>query len=334
MSNRRRVPADPRQVPITKTRLDGALVIGRTSLGGWRASKWPRKRGKPKNPNVKYQSDAFAFVAKGVSKVSSDDRLAAIEASVGTIYTWRDLFMKASFGNLVTLSCADGTYWTGWAMAVNDLQALLNSLTPTLGCMVVYTQNGWVALAPGSSGTVLTSVSKEDVPVWQTPAVGGAGLFAANTPIGGVTTTAYSAKGGLVQPLTAFKVKGLGSAIYNAEGKTVRMGLYATDGDTITAVLATTDLITIAGSGKQEIYSLLSDEVTLEANTLYAMLTFLDPASQSSELDVYTGTNDLMGAPVAPLNQYARLTGEVPAVGSAIGTGAVPYYWSLVGEIL
>lgn len=89
---------------------------GRIMVDTWRGKvrvrKWPRKRGRPKSPNVRAQNDWFRDANKLASRAPDTQAKVAIEITKNSGLYPRDILMRAMAGNLGPIPLADGTVLT------------------------------------------------------------------------------------------------------------------------------------------------------------------------------------------------------------------------------
>lgn len=87
--------------------LRGALMVD-TVHGKVRVRKWPKPRGKSKNPKVLMQNKWFAETTKMLKYAAPEQVISAMVASKGTGLYPRDVLMAAAAGNLYEVQDPDG----------------------------------------------------------------------------------------------------------------------------------------------------------------------------------------------------------------------------------
>ncbi len=92
----------PRVRGVFLTRLSRGVIIGQS---------WPRKRGKPTNPNVVFTSKQFSLAAQMAANPEPMSYVTAVEMTKGTDWMPRDLLIRAAFGKAYEIALPTG----GWA---------------------------------------------------------------------------------------------------------------------------------------------------------------------------------------------------------------------------
>lgn len=135
-------------------------------------AKWPKKRGKSKNPKVLEAQEWFRQ-AQWVSKYwPAQMQAQCAEAVKGTPLMPRDLMTMIMAGR--------AWYWVseqGWKVfsmaAVKDVSDSLDVISQVPGSMLWRGPSLWTRIEPGALGTVLTSTGADTPPQWGAPPGGG-----------------------------------------------------------------------------------------------------------------------------------------------------------------
>jgi hypothetical protein len=123
---------------------------GRTIL-----RSWPRPR--PRSPREIEQQEEFKKLAYAQNHAPADVQVAARNIAQNSKYTWRDILALAMTGKLIEI----GNY----GEVINQYN--LDILGTTPGMVIIRTVIGWIALAPGDEGQVLTV--EDGLPAWVSP---------------------------------------------------------------------------------------------------------------------------------------------------------------------
>jgi hypothetical protein len=137
-------------------------------------TKWPRKRGPATTPAAIDNQDTFAQVVAWAKNPMAGEVEAAQIGTKASGYLIRDVIESACYGMVVTAYCKDGTVIRGRRMANADIQALLDTISSTVGSILVRGSSGWTGLDAGDITYVLTSFGAGVAPGWA-PASGGGG---------------------------------------------------------------------------------------------------------------------------------------------------------------
>lgn len=130
---------------------------------------WPKKRGKPKDPDIRQQNSDYAAVQRHSTRAHSWDTTAAMSYTEGTIWNWREFIVKAAYGTLTEISLPGGVRLTDFLTMKNEIQAWLDTISMVQGTIIYRGLNEWSALAPGANGQVLTTPGSGSDPLWATP---------------------------------------------------------------------------------------------------------------------------------------------------------------------
>lgn len=160
--------------PGITPRSKGDFIVLATKHG-YVATKWPRKRGAPKNPYDIWRQAEFAWVANAVSTPYPLDYGTAVEMVKDTTYVPRDFLMMCAFANAYVITGPDGTVWPRFRDVTNNPQYLLEQITSEPGAMLYRDTDLWTWIGPDNNDYVLTMENQR--PVWKAPpASSGAGF--------------------------------------------------------------------------------------------------------------------------------------------------------------
>lgn len=128
------------------------------------ASKWPKKRGRPKTPYDRWRQAEFGYAAKMASNPHPLDLQSAQQLAKRTMMVPRDLLMRCIFGLQYIIILNDGTVLRSWRDMVPSVQLLLEQLTYAPGAMIYRDTDFWTALLPGLEGQIIAMV--DGIPQW------------------------------------------------------------------------------------------------------------------------------------------------------------------------
>ena len=126
--------------------------------------KWPEPRGKSRSGFRYYQQLEFGWAARAAATCDALDRETAENMCEGSLYVWRDVIVRAMYGNWMTVIFPDGSVSKNYGENVPNAQLMLDQVTNVVGAMLFRTDVGWVGIMPGNSGQVLCINDK--VPFW------------------------------------------------------------------------------------------------------------------------------------------------------------------------
>jgi hypothetical protein len=201
---------------------------GRVNLHFYRhgivAKAWPPKSGKRATPAQLQARADFKRMVDLVNGASASDRTGAMMIAQGSAYTWRDVLSRAVTGTLIQLDPGD----TVGTMA----KTMLDALGTTPGAVLVCTADGWIALDPPLTASVLGFDNSVGAVGWVAGGGGGgSGLFGA--ALGTIPDRAGT-------DLTTDVNLGTGSVVENANGIAL---LAATGSNEARAIATTTPLV-------------------------------------------------------------------------------------------
>lgn len=180
------------------------------------ARGWPKKPGPPTQAQIDARKE-FALVSTLVKNKNPVEYQAAITMTVGTAITWKDAMSMAAYGTLIEATGRDGTQYRSYRQMANEVQPLLDSITNTVGAILVRTPDGWRGLRPGTDQQVLIFDAGQGLPDWADPVLlppiadgeiwigNGTGVAVARTLHGdaSVDDTGAIALGNVVAPVAA-----------------------------------------------------------------------------------------------------------------------------------
>jgi hypothetical protein len=165
---RRRREAAGYGLPLNYARIslrDGFTV--QPVRGQQRAFKYAAKRGKPKSPVTAQQNSLFKNLAAAQKDMWDVEQVGARGFAYNSGYVWRDVLARALVGRLIV-----------WGPDLSDdIQTQLDTITSTIGAILLRTAAGWVGLDAGAADQLMTVDPATGLPSWQNPpAVGGVGM--------------------------------------------------------------------------------------------------------------------------------------------------------------
>ena len=162
-----RIKNSPPQLDPTHSR--GVLVWRYHADGRVTVQKWPRRRPGLLPQVTQDQVAVWDMAQEFVKTPNPYDYALALRDTEGTAFYARDILISAMYGNYVS--------WPGYGWRFKLAQSIqqgLDTITQTVGALLVRTAEGWFGLVPTHAGDVLTDGGPGAVPSWQ-PASGGAG---------------------------------------------------------------------------------------------------------------------------------------------------------------
>lgn len=233
------------QIPRSR----GRFVVN-VGKNGVHAQAWPKKRGAASEGYNLYKQLEFALVASWAANPEPIALQTAMELSKDSDNVPRDLLMMVSYGTFYEIVLPDGTRPTSYRMVAPNAQLILDQVTDEPGSLLWRAPIGWVQIAPGNNGDVLTI--NQTIPNWAPNGIAPGTVFStpANQPnfrnsnfylgpLGAGATSAASqaltANTLYLVPLplperrtiTSLAVKVTAGAV----GSSVRLGVYNNDGD-------------------------------------------------------------------------------------------------------
>lgn len=126
---------------------------------------WPKPRGKAKTPYDYYKQEEFGLAGRMASSALADEVLTAMEMCKGTQQVPRDILTMCIFGTYYQLINEDGFIWPTFRSMAPNPQYMLDLVSNTVGDMLYRAEIGWVGLARGAQGNVLTM--DNGFPIWK-----------------------------------------------------------------------------------------------------------------------------------------------------------------------
>jgi len=162
-----KLPASVKRVVSARAMRDGTFVLQAP----------PKKRG-PARSGWPYKNQLlFAWVEKQTRILEPRMRQTCEELARNTVYTWRDIATMMILGTYYAIELPDGTLIEGARMSNPDPQYILDLVTQVVGSILYRADVGWIGLAPGTAGDVLTQGGSG--PAWAPPTGGGGATLTA-----------------------------------------------------------------------------------------------------------------------------------------------------------
>ncbi len=133
----------------------------------WITRSWPSTAG-AFGPVRSIAVDSFTRTVKLIKQMTGEDRQAAVDLSAHTPYLTRDLLFKACQGTLLQFTDSEGRFWMSTRIAIQAIQPMLDSISPTPGAMLVRGQGFWDFVAPPADARVLLFDTATTLPAWST----------------------------------------------------------------------------------------------------------------------------------------------------------------------
>lgn len=213
---------------------------------GIHLQKWPRKRPDKPTPYEFYRRGEFAHAGRFSATPFPLDLETATHFVKGTSMVPRDFLMRCAMGVGYVVVMPDGSLMEGWRMNNPNPQLILDLIDDTPGILIMRTNEGWVRIAPGLSGQVLTYIDPDNVR-WQTPNALSGGdtqtaspVFSAST----LSTTAFAWKGLILRPGRDLAITGITMVGLFPTGAWYQAKVLELDG------LSTTPTVTAAWDGE------------------------------------------------------------------------------------
>lgn len=224
--------------------------------GSPRLRSWPRPRPGRRHPTNEFWSSWLKMATWLYRYQPSAVQASLLEATRGTPWMPRDIFISCMRGRAFVLRDENG--WSYYPMAlVNDVSESIDALAQVPGSMLFRDSGLWVPVPGGSAGEVLTYVDDDTPPVWAAGSSGsgqhlplwsgsGSGLSFV------INNTAYTQKNTFTfatsldeNPWTHFRMHARGQS--NQAGVNVYAQL-APDGSPTTSIAASSDILTISST--------------------------------------------------------------------------------------
>lgn len=317
-----RLPQSKKNGFVARHMSDGRIVL----------SAWPKKRKAAKSGWPLKQQLLFGWVARNTKILEPVMRQTCEALARGTEYTWRDIASMCILGTYYAIELPDGTLMQGARLTNPDPQFVLDLVTQVVGSLLKRTDLGWEGLPPGADGQVLTMDAGD--PVWIDPSPsGGAGLSAYATALGATNANLFASKGSKFTPLVGFKVDYAWTQILTAVGGTYFASLCEMNVNTITTVLAVSNVLSGYGATTNDLLFTFSPAVALVNTKTYGILFTRSDATTTTSAGVLVGGVDPQGLPVKRTGAGLELASKLPAATNVCtGTGST-FNYGLVIEL-
>jgi len=137
--------------------------------GSIRVRAWPKPRGKNRNATNVFWTNWLKGVTYLYRYQPGPVQFQLQEATKGTVWMPRDVFISAARGRAFLLQDENGRTWYPRAM-VQDVSNSLDSIGQTPGDMLWRGPDLWVPVPGGSAGQYLTYVDDSNPPEWTSSA--------------------------------------------------------------------------------------------------------------------------------------------------------------------
>jgi len=163
MPQRSRIPRGGGRLPSAR----GGLVIDEVR-GSIRVRAWPKARGQNRNPTNVFWTNWLKGVTYLYRYQPAIVQWQMQEATKGTVWMPRDVFISAARGRAWLLQDEFGRTWYPRAM-VQDVSNSLDAINQTPGGMLYRGTDLWVPVPGGSAGQYLQYVDDANPPIWFSP---------------------------------------------------------------------------------------------------------------------------------------------------------------------
>lgn len=296
--------------------------------------KWPRPRGRPKNPTTRDQNQLFKERNTLAKYAPGEDQWMAIEIARNSPLYPRDLLMSAMAGRLIETVVVDGQRYTAVAVR-DDISADLDLIGGTVpGTLLMRGPDIWQGLVPGAVSEVPTSQGPALELQYQPGGGAGSGGFTANAANFAVDPNAFATKGNPYAVGRDVTIRELGCLITAVATQTYRGRVWVMDNtNTITALAGDTGAITGLASTRQTLIRPLSPPaVLLKGQRCFVAWSRTDALGISSvPIHGSQPPRELTGFPEAPFvlsgnqNNFSLMTVINPGIGTVVpisGNGA------------
>jgi len=158
--------------------LRGALMVD-TTRGSIRVRSWPKPRPGTRHPTNEHWTKWLRAVTYLYRYQPALVQAQMAAATKGTVWMPRDIFISAVRGRAWLLQDEEGHKWHPMAF-VQEVSDSLDAIAQLPGEMLFRSSGLWVPVPGGDPGQVLTYVSDDDPPEWQS---GGGGINYMSVPI-------------------------------------------------------------------------------------------------------------------------------------------------------
>lgn len=294
---------------------------------------WPKKRGKPKDPDIRQQNSDYAAVQRHSTRAHSWDTTAAMSYTEGTIWNWREFIVKAAYGTLTEISLPGGVRLTDFLTMKNEIQAWLDTISMVQGAIIYRGFNEWSALAPGTNGQVLTTPGADSDPLWSDPQTApDAGYQWAPYIVHGSTRSTFACLGYEFTPTQPLKIGAAYLQVGLAGTYGLRCELWTVLAGKLGVLLDATPRVQKAWATAEEAIFKFPNRPQIAANTQVALLWTNVVSGVSGPATIYRIDSPTYGFPAASVqaidvNGPAVAGATINAVGS--GSYVYPVQWSM-----
>lgn len=155
--------------------IKGVLIISHDPKCGFIGRSWPRFKKRKNSVNEQFAKDQFAEAQRYVAQTVSQEYQALSDLAGPTAYTWRDLRIMCIYGKLLEFTDQAGNLYRSFRLVSEAIQQDLDSITATVGSILLRTTNGWVGIPGGTPTQVLTMNEDTSLPAWNDAPSGGGG---------------------------------------------------------------------------------------------------------------------------------------------------------------
>jgi hypothetical protein len=304
--------------PDTVNGAPGRYVI-RDTKQGIVAQAWPKKQKPAKSGYRYYQQTEFGIAGRWAANPLSIDYMSAVEMAKGTEQVPRDVLMSAMMGTYYEIITEDGQVWKGGRVTNPNVQYILDTLDPEVGAVIFRDEIGWIAMAPGEDGEVLTMQLGK--PAWL-PNEGGGGGGGGNKLCYSwqvqADTLNFATQGNRFRSYQPMAVEKVGCLISGVIGAVYKMTVWHLTGTTLTTLLGETVTWIPVTSGNLY-YELPLDVVAnfLPGND-YAVLVTRTDATATTPCLLRWNNQLATGAFLENQGGDIRLASVLPAPGNSV----------------
>lgn len=156
--------------------------------GSPRIRAWPKPRGQHRNQTNVYWTKWLIAATYLYRYQPASIQFALQEATKGTVWMPRDLFISALRGRAYLIRDENGRIYYPMAMR-QDVSTSLDAITQIPGSMIYRGADLWIPVSPGTNGQYLRYTSADQAPEWaEVPA---SGYTVITLLRGGISNTVY-----------------------------------------------------------------------------------------------------------------------------------------------
>lgn len=155
----------------------------------WITRSFPQKAQRVTAQVIKNRTN-FGKVVKQIKQAPAEFVEFAADMTKNSPWLTRDFLMSNAYGRAIEVWDVNGNYWLGGLIVAPEIQALLNSISDTVGSFLIRTVDGWRAFdATGTTdGQVLTIHGPNTIPTWEDPPPSGVETVTPGTGIDAAIT--------------------------------------------------------------------------------------------------------------------------------------------------